>query len=51
MKALNSKTPKWFKEWRNNEFWHMSIEVRTTTIIVVFVFSIVVAIAIKVFGG
>ena len=19
---LNSDTPNWFKEWRNNEFWH-----------------------------
>lgn len=51
MKALNKKTPKWFAEWRNNEFWHMAVEVRATTIIIALIFAIEIALAIKIFGG
>jgi len=51
MKALNKKTPQWFKDWRNNEFWHMAVEVRATTIIITIIFAIEIAIAIKVLWG
>jgi len=51
MKVLNKKTPQWFREWRNNEFWHMAVEVRVSTIIITIIFAIEIAIAIKVFGG
>ena len=28
---MNNRTPKWFKDWRNNEFYHLAERVSLNT--------------------
>ena len=35
-----NETPNWFQKWRDNEFWHLSLEVRVGSILIGIVIAI-----------
>ena len=43
---LNSDTPDWFKDWRNNEFWHFKQRVEFNNKFIIIIMSSLVAAAI-----